>query len=313
MVFFSVIPILLSAIVSISTNRDFMQLNSLVHSNYEYSAIMQKTIKQDNYYQFNAGIYFAVSPYAENRLNVDILMQPVEAEYTDSIDWNAQKLEENEVAISQGIANSNGLEIGDKLYSKHIVDGTLYEYVIAEVLPAVVNVRVSEETEYYDGVIIMGFDKRYVDNITHHSLVFGNEPIDVLASQYSDMPESILYRTDEMLTVFKILVPYVVLFIVLSILNIIGLIIYVTKGVAYNFKRMLRLGFEKEQLNNAYKRIVYGEGLFVLLLSFFVSMVVFSISGITSIHWLLLLIVVFIELIVLLWTATIVNRKLWRI
>lgn len=311
--FFSVIPILLSAIVSISANRDFMHLNSLTHSNYEYSAIMQKTIKQDNYYQFNAGIYFAVSPYAENRLNADILMQPVEAEYTDSIDWNAQKLEENELAISQGIANSNGLEIGDKLYSKHIVDGTLYEYVIAEVLPAVVNVRVSEETEYYDGVIIMGFDKRYVDNITHHSLVFGNEPIDVLASQYSDMPESILYRTDEMLTVFKNLVPYVVLFIVFSILNIMGLIIFATKGVSYNFKRMLRLGFEKEQLNNAYKRFIYGEGLFVLLISFLVSMVVFSVSGITLIHWLLLFIVVFIELIALLWTATIVNRQLWRI
>lgn len=311
-VFFSVISILLSVIISVSTNKDFIQLNSLMHSDYEYTAIMQNPIDQDNYYQFDAGVYFASSPHAEKRLNVEILMQAIEVEYTDLVYWNAGELGNYDVAISQSIADDNGLEIGDKLYSKHIVDGRVYEYSVAEILPDVANVKVSEEKNYSAGIIIMGFDKQYVDNITHHSLVFTKEPVDVLASQYSDMPESILYRTDEILTVSKEFLPYLILFVALSVLNVTGLVFFITKEVATNFKRMIVLGFEKEMLNESYKRLVFGIGIWALIISLFSSVAISGIVGFNPILILFLMIVIFMEFMILLWMATIFNRRLWR-
>ncbi|MBQ7918734.1 MAG: hypothetical protein IJ324_02165 [Lachnospiraceae bacterium] len=311
-VFFSVISILLSVITSVSTNKDFIQLNSLMHSDYEYTAIMQKPIDQDNYYQFNAGVYFAVSPHAEKRLNVEILMQAIEVEYTDLVYWNAEELGTYDVAISQSIADDNGLEIGDKLYSKHIVDGTVYEYSVVEILPDVANVRVSEEKNYSAGIIIMGFDKQYVDNITHHSLVFTREPVDVLASQYSDMPESIRYRTDEILAISKELLPYLILFVVLSALNMAGLVFFITKEITTNYRRLIMLGFEKKMLNESYKRLVIGKGILALIITISTSVVVSSIVGFEPTRIVFLMIVMFMEFITLLWMSAILNRRLWR-
>lgn len=311
-VFFSVISILLSVITSVSTNKDFIQLNSLIHSDYEYTAIMQKPIDQDNYYQFNAGVYFATAPHAENRLNVEILMQAIEVEYTDLVYWNAGELGTYDVAISQSIADDNGLEIGDKLYSKHIVDGAVYEYSVVEILPDVANIRVSEEKNYSAGIIIMGFDKQYVDNITHHSLVFTKEPVDVLASQYSDMPESMLYRTDEILTVSKELLPYLILFVVLSALNMAGLVFFITKEVTTNYRRLIMLGFEKKMLNESYKRLVVGKGILALIITLSTSVVVSSIVGFEPTWVVFLMIVMFMEFIILLWMSAILNRRLWR-
>lgn len=312
MVFFSVISILLSVIASVSTNRDFIQLKALMCSDYEYTAIMRMPIDQDNYYQFNAGVYFMPSPHAETGLNAEVLMQDTEVEYTDSVYWNPGKLGNYDIAISQNIAIDNGLEIGDKLYSKHIVDGIIYEYSVAEILPDAANVRASEENNYNDGIIVMGFDKQYIENITHHSIVFTKESVDVLASKYSDMPESILYRTDEMLHVFKELLPYLVLFVVLSILNVAGLVFFITKEVAHNFKRLIVLGFEEKMLNQSYIRLVMGNGIMALIVSFFVSVVIFNIIGIVTIQSVFLIIVMFMEFITLLWMATFLNRRLWR-
>lgn len=283
-----------------------------MHSDYEYTAIMQKPIDQDNYYQFNAGVYFAASPHAENRLNVEILMQAIEVEYTDLVYWNAGELSTYDVAISQSIADDNGLGIGDKLYSKHIVDGAVYEYSVVEILPDVANIRVSEEKNYSAGIIIMGFDKQYVDNITHHSLVFTKESVDVLASQYSDMPESMLYRTDEILTVSKELLPYLILFVVLSALNMAGLVFFITKEVTTNYRRLIMLGFEKKMLSESYKRLVIGKGILALIITLSASVVVSSIVGFEPTWVVFLMIVMFMEFITLLWMSAILNRRLWR-
>ena len=312
MALFFVISILLSVVASVSTNRDFIQLKSLMCSDYEYTAIMRTPIDQDNYYQFNAGVYFTSSPHAETGLNVEILMQDTEVEYTDSVYWNVGKLGNYDVAISRNIAIDNGLEIGDKLYSKHIVDGIIYEYSVVEILPDVANVRASEEKDYNDGIIVMGFDRQYIENITHHSIVFTKESVDVLASKYSDMPESILYRTDEMLHVFKELLPYLVLFVVLSILNVAGLVFFITKEVVHNFKRLIVLGFERKMLNKSYTRLVIGNGILALLFFLFALVVVFGIVGIDPLQAMFLIVVMFMEFITLLWMATILNRRLWR-
>lgn len=303
---------MLSIVFTISINKDLMQLRTLMHSDYEYSAIMNKATNQDAYYQFDAGIYFALSTQDSRSLNVDILMQIIEGEYTDKIWWNAEKLDKYEVAISQNIARDNGLQIGDTLYSKHIVDGTVHEYVIVEILAEISSIRVSDKMEYNDGVIIIGFDEQYVDNITHHVLAFSDKSVDELGTEYADMPENILYRTNEMITIIRNITPYALLFSLLFFMNMVGFVVLLTQDISCNYRRMIVIGYERQRLNISYWRFVLEKGLFALLISCITLVMVFGISGIKPIHSIPLLLITFIELIAFVWTSTIVNRRLWR-
>lgn len=308
-VFFSAISSFLNFIVTKSTNANFTQLNSLMRSDYIYSANMRTAIAQDSYYKFNAGISFAISVCAEIGLNADILMQAIDVEYTDSIDWNADKLGSYGIAVSQNIARDNGLTIGDKLYSKHFVDGRVYEYNIEQILPEVTNVRVTKEKKDDNGIIIMGYDRRYIDNITYRSIVYTKDSIDELAAQYSEMPENIVYRREEIIIVGKNLLPHLVLFITLSVLEMIGLVFFLTRHIEHNFKRLIMLGFEKKALNKSYFKFIFSTGALSIIMTL---CIVIGFVSFNQIELVFLLIVIFIKFVTLLGFATILNRRLWR-
>lgn len=310
-VFLFVVSFFLIFIVSKSTNANFTQLNSLMRSDYIYSATMQTAIAQDSYYEFNAGICFAVSSCTGISLNADILMQAIDVEYTDSIDWNADKLGTYGIAISQNIARDNGVTIGDKLYSKHFVDGTVYEYYIEQILPEVINVRVTKEKNYDNGIIIMGYDRQYIDNITYSSIVFTKDSIDELAAKYSEMPENIVYRRDEIIIVGKNLLPHLVLFIALSVLEMIGLVFFLTRHIAHNFKRLIMLGFEKKALNKSYFKLIFGIGVLSIIITSCIA-IALGFVGFDQIELVFLFTMIFIEFLTLLSSATILNRRLWR-
>ena len=164
---FTLISFFLMLILILSVNKDAIQLNSLLQSDYDYSVTMQDTVRKDDYYQFNAGIEFTLSDDANTSLNADIVMQSKDSLYTDMVSWNAEPLSTNGVAVSENVAKSNNLHIGDKLYSKHIVNGDSCEYTIEQLLPEAVSVRVTNGMNHSDGIIIMGYDERYIENITH--------------------------------------------------------------------------------------------------------------------------------------------------
>ena len=174
---FTLISFFLMLILILSVNKDAIQLNSLLQSDYDYSVTMQDTVRKDDYYQFNAGIEFTLSADANTSLNANIVMQSKDSLYTDMVSWNAEPLSTNGVAVSENVAKSNNLHIGDKLYSKHIVNGESCEYVIEQLLPEAVSVRVTNDMNHSDGIIIMGYDERYIENITHSNIVFTKESI----------------------------------------------------------------------------------------------------------------------------------------
>jgi len=282
-----------------------------MRSDYKYSATMRNAIAQDSYYEINAGICFAVSSSTETSLNADILMQASDVEYTDLIDWNADKLGTYGIAISQNIARDNGVTIGDKLYSKHIVDGKVYGYYIEQILPDITNVRVIKGKNYDNGIIIMGYDRQYIDNITHSSIVFTKDSIDELDVKYSEMPENIIYRWDEIMIVGINLLPYLMLFITLSVLETLGLVFFLTRDMEYNFKRLIMLGFEKKALNKSYFKLVLGIGVLSVIMTSCIA-IASGFAGFDQTESVFLFIMIFVEFVSLLHFATFLNRRLWR-
>lgn len=307
---FTLISFFLMLILILSVNKDAVQLNSLLHSDYDYSVTMQDTVQKDDYYQFNAGIEFTLSADANTSLNADIVMQSKDSLYTDMVFWNAEPLSTNSVAVSENLAKSNGLHKGDKLYSKHIVNGESCEYAIEQLLPEALNVRVTNGMNHSDGIIIMGYDERYIENITHSSIVFTKDTINDLSAIGS--PENIVYRDDEIMASLRSIIPYLAIFSLISIVIMLSFTILLTKSVSSNCRRLIILGFDRKQLNKAYYRLVRGTGIISIIASFAFSGIVFLFVNYNAVKLLILLLIPFIEIITLLIASNISNKRLWR-
>ena len=307
---FTLISFFLMLILILSVNKDAIRLNSLLHSDYDYSVTMQDTVRKDDYYQFNAGIEFTLSADANTSLNADIVMQSKDSLYTDMVSWNAEPLSTNGVAVSENVAKSNNLHIGDKLYSKHIVNGESCEYVIEQLLPEAVSVRVTNDMNHSEGIIIMGYDERYIENIAHSSIVFTKDSINDLSAIGS--PENIVYRDDEIISSLRSIIPYLVVLSVVSIVTTVAFTILLTKSVSSNFKRLIILGFDRKQLNKSFYRLIRSTGSISIIASFALSGIVFLFVNFTAVKLLVLLLIPFIEIITLLIASNISNKRLWR-
>ena len=310
-VVFSLISLFLSFFLLKSSGSGLAHLNSLWHSNYTYSAVMNKSVGQDDYYQFNAGISFSLSTNVAASLNADIVMQIIESEYSENVYWNARRLSTYGVAISAGIAKENGIEIGDKLYSKRVVDSEICEYTVEQILPEISTVRVSAQKNYSNGFIIMGYDRLYTDNISYNVLVFTKEPTNELIEDFSDMPQNIIYRDDEMVLVSWDIFSYMITFVLLAVLITIGLVVFLTKSTIYNFRRLATLGFSKKLLDKAYIRNISGAGLCSIFLVFLVSIEALCREDIYP-QIILVLAVLGSEFITLIIANAVSLRRLWR-
>ena len=305
---FTLISFFLMLILSI--NKDAIRLNSLLHSDYDYSVTMQDTVRKDDYYQFTAGIEFTLSADANTSLNADIVMQSKDSLYTDMVSWNAEPLSTNGVAVSENVAKSNNLHIGDKLYSKHIVNGESCEYTIEQFLPEAVSIKATNGMNHSDGIIIMGYDERYIENITHSSIVFTKDSINDLSAIGS--PENIVYRDDEIITSLRSIIPYLAILSVVSIVTTVAFTILLTKSVSSNFKRLIMLGFDRKKLNTAFYRLIRGTGSISIIASIALSGIVFLFVNYNAVKLLILLLIPFIEIITLLIASNISNKRLWR-
>lgn len=307
---FTLISFFLMLILILSINKDTIRLNSLLHSDYDYSVTMQDTVRKDDYYQFNAGIEFTLSADANTSLNADIVMQSKDSLYTDIVSWNAEPLSTNGVAVSENVATSNNLHIGDKLYSKHIVNGERCEYAIEQFLPEAVSIRVTNGMNHSDGIIIMGYDERYIENIAHSSIVFTKDSINDLSAVGS--PENIVYRDDELMSSLRSIIPYLAVLSIVSIVTTVAVTVLLNKFVSSNFRRLIMIGFDRKKLNTVFYRFVHGTGIISIIASFAFSGIVFLFVNYNAVKLLILLLIPFIEIITLLIASNISNKRLWR-
>ena len=313
MLLFTLTLFALGVFAAITTSRKSAHLSSLFFSRYDYSVTATSSLPCNSYYQFNAGISFFLFDDAEKSINADILMQSNESQYTDAVDWSADRLEVNSIAITRGLARSNGLHVGDMVLSKHVVDGALYEYTIEQILPELTSINAADGKSYSDGIIIMGSDIRYIENVSHTYIGFAEEPIEVLSESKPGPVEIIVYRSDEIAAVVIQLLPYVLLIVALSILATYGIVFLITKEVKYNFRRQVMLGFGKNDLNHAYNRLLFSIGIPAIVLSFLMSGIMAQLLTFSLVAGILLCIVLLLELLTLCFSSYAFKRQLWGI
>lgn len=309
---FTTISLLLDIFLILSVNKDCAQLYSLCQSKYDFSATTQESVFENDYYQFNAGIAFTLSADAGRSLNADIIMQSVNTLYNDTVYWNADALSTYGVAVSKNLSNSYNLHIGDTLYSKHIVNGAICEYSIEEILPEVANIRAAEGNSYSTGIIIMGYDEKYIENITHNSIVFTKGSVEELSAKSSGIPENIIYREDEISSALQNIIPYLAVFGAISAAIAVMLVSLLTKYISNNFRRLVMLGFKKKRLDSSYFMLTFGCTILSAFTALALSSGIFLFVEISAVKILLLIFMLFIELIALLATSIISNKQLWR-
>ena len=312
MLSFGLMLILVGTFTVLSIGREFSQLSSLLRSDYDYSAILKNSVSENSYLQFDAGISFSTAIDDQSSINAVVLMQFSNSKYNKLVDWNAEILSPYGIAISSGIARQYGLNIGDKLFSKHIVDGTDYDYSIEQILPNVSSIRETDRNSFTEGIIIMGYDPHYYDNIRHSTIVYTKVPIDEVTAFTSDMPVNFVYRTDEILFVTQKITPYLLVFLLLSILLIYGLIAIFEREVRYNIKRMIMLGFDKKGIDDSFRSLIYRTCLPLIVMAFIVSIVVAVIYGYSSAEGTFLLLILTFEFLTMIITTQVFIRQLWR-
>ncbi|NLD79781.1 MAG: hypothetical protein GX642_01240 [Smithella sp.] len=304
--------LLITVIVALSVSAGLSQINALAQSKYEYSATAQDSTLEDTYYQYNAGISFTLTENVQTRFNVDVLMQTETGVYTDKVFWNADDLSVFGVAISKNIAERYKLTEGDMIYSKHIVDGVTRGYTIENILPDISVGRTTKGVGHSDGIIIMGFDEKYAQNIQHSSIIFTDQPIDVVASKCSEMPTNILYREDEIAAVASQILPYLIIYILISSACVAGVVLYISKTVAYNFKRLATCGGDFNSLNRSYFIHTVSTGGCLILASIAITIIVFGRSCAFGATLLPVLCIAISEVITLFIAVKVSNKHLWR-
>jgi len=304
------IVLLLTMVVAVSTVGDLAQMQAIVESDYAYSAVASNSAAADTYYQYSAGISFSVSEEANVGISAEVVMQTENAQYTDLVSWNTDRLSKNTIAISENIASANGLAVGDVLYSKNVVDGKIHEFTIEAILSSVTYTRGYKGDFHNDGVIIMAYDSKYADNIAHTCIMFTQKPIEELAQLCSSMPEDIIYRDDEIISLVKCIAPYIAVYFLGIAATTAIFAAYLNKSVAHNFRRLIMLGFERNTLNKAYYGYVGVAGLSAIATTLIVAAIAFARSGQSAVVPVIGATAIGASVLII--AATSMNKHLWR-
>lgn len=309
---FSLLSFIISLVFFISLKANLMQLNSLLKSSYQYSAIVDEIKEINTYFRYNIGIDYAVNPDLKVGINAESIMQTLGAYYTNAVYWNAKNLKEHEVAISKGISQIYNLKEGEHIYSKSVVDGKVHEYLIAQILPNVTTSRMQKEHNYTDGIIIMGYDSKYVDNVSHKILLFSNGNVNSLLGNNEKNVTNIIYREDEISIVCKEIVLYCILLVILIILITIGFVETIKENIKYNFKRLVMLGFNDNILSKTFDAFILGNGTVFIIASSIMLLLVLHNIELNTVVLAFFISIVFIESITLFVSSHIMKRKFWR-
>ncbi len=310
----SALFILINLSVVLLVGGDLAILETISRSKYTFSAVISESVGEDDYYTYNASVPFSVTEDDQRSINADVLMQTKESVYTEKVAWNVKKhLAPSEVAISNEIAERFKLEVGDSLISKNVVNGESQRYTISEILPSIKRSRVTDRGADTKGLIIMGYDTLYHENISSQVIAFLYGDVNRFAKKQGIMPTELVYRDDEQMTLWQQIAPYAGVFWFLLGLCAVVFVLCQKRIIQHNFRRMASLGASRKSLNSEYYRYLLEIGYGGIILSTAVSIAFMTIISPVKYVAYLIVINTVIELLITMIAAIFVNKQLWRI
>lgn len=308
---FSVLIMALGVIILVVINQSTNHISTLMGSSYEYSVISAKPVEQDEYFRYAAGISFSLQPEIESAVKGEILMQSDVAAYTDQLSWNANALSSTEIAVSTGLAKENGIAVGTKLYSKHVISGEIVEYTVKQILPEISSTRFTDN-KFTSGVVIMGYDSIYADNLSHEYVIYTQLPIEDLTVMTDGTLKNIVYRDDEIRNLIFNIAPYVLVLAGISSILLAILDSLIVKEIRCNLKRMIALGFEKKRLDKVYRKTVYRCICLPIVPNCISMGAVMMFTGVSKCKFSILCMTSFLNIIILVITTEMQRKRLWR-
>lgn len=173
-------------------NADLYSLSKyssfLCSREYSYSTLVDKELRQDSYAYFERKISFSTNRQLNEYVNCEVLME-TDNLHTDNdflYQFDVSSLNTNEVAISENIARSLNLSVGTRLYSKHVVENQVKEYVIKLILPEIYGTK-KNDMNSSKGIVVLGTDYSYLDNIVVDHIFFYENDSSLINSSHANI------------------------------------------------------------------------------------------------------------------------------
>ena len=175
---------------------------------------------------------FDISLYVDNdmqeRLPLSCVMELNETDYTDASLVRRQYstcLNENEIEISERIADLYSLSIGDVVVAEYPHTATTVELTIVGLLPTNYDV-VNPDAENNIGVALLGYCEDYISTIESKYVVFSNESlVDELSESSQIINKVFSLSTHQSLAIRQLISFFVFLFFILFVNFILQLMI----------------------------------------------------------------------------------------
>ena len=165
-------------------DRNHKQLAFDNHSSYQYVFESNQGTSTNNYLNCTDKIQFSTDASMGQPLYVETFMLLPSVAYDDVAPFVLKnKLSSSEIAITRNVAAKYHLSVGTQVYSKHKVTNTLVEYTVKEILPVCYGLTQNDPKSNH-GVIIMGTDESYIQNVAYSFSGFAeNDPSAQIANE----------------------------------------------------------------------------------------------------------------------------------
>lgn len=150
---------------------DYRQLAFLEGEKYLYSFDTVGSVGQNDYLNCTGKMSISADGVLGVGILADVLMLLPGSEYTDLAPFFAE-LDSDECAISANLAGKQGISLGDKLYSKHRVSEKTVSYTVSAILPECYGVVEGGSSSTGRGVILVGYDGLFKENILCENIAF---------------------------------------------------------------------------------------------------------------------------------------------
>ena len=275
------ILLILICYVSLYIEKHYRQINFNNSSKYDYSALSGIEYNRNDYYYYGTDARF----YTENdkKISAFVLMELNSIYDNESlinenniVKGKYELLKENEVGISYNIAKKFNLSVGDNIDFYNISLNQNIKNKIKYIFQSSYGLYDIDVNNNY-GIILMGFNKSYYDNIKAQVLVFLSKNT-INSNKILNYFE--IYKKNT--NYFSISFYIIFLMFFISVLYIFLYIIFIRKNKSKRYESLIILGCEKKIIRiKVLKDFIFFSILSFLFL-FFVIIINIMFNGLIS-------------------------------